>query len=390
MQTLRFLCLFGAALVTVSCAPMTTYDPLRVVITSDVPAIRDIVDAGDVHEVQILFSRVIQADGRVQFQDFEYQLNDQQYFYPASTVKLPVALLALEKIDQQVNLDRDTPFRVEGDTEVSTIASEVRRIFAVSDNPAFNRLFEFLGQDHIQGALAEKNVGAFRINHRLSTEDSANLQTRSITFSLASGEDHVIASRRNAPFEPLEMDRTLKGDGYFSAGELISEPMDFSAKNYLPISTMHNILKRVIFPEAFEVNERFHLSPDTHRFVLEMMSVLPRQAGYDAEEYADSYGKFLMFGDTQDRIPEHIRIYNKIGQAYGYLTDSAYIKDLNTGVEFLLTATVHVNENRIFNDDHYDYEELGIPFLAELGRQIYQLESSADRTPVIPAPQRDG
>ena len=65
-----------------------------------------------------------------------------------------------------------------------------------------------------------------------------------------------------------------------------------------------------------------------------------------------------------------IRIFNKVGLAYGTLTDVAYIRDKNTGLEFFLTATVLVNENQIFNDDIYEYEELGIPFLAALGREI--------------------
>ncbi|NNF19140.1 MAG: hypothetical protein HKN61_05140, partial [Flavobacteriaceae bacterium] len=43
-------------------------------------------------------------------------------------------------------------------------------------------------------------------------------------------------------------------------------------------------------------------------------------------------------------------------------------------IEFLLTATILVNENGIFNDDQYEYEEIGIPFLAALGRGIYEFE----------------
>ena len=104
------------------------------------------------------------------------------------------------------------------------------------------------------------------------------------------------------------------------------------------------------------------------------MSALPAEAGYDRLQYPDGYVKFFMFGDGKEKIPSNIRIFNKVGDAYGYLTDSAYIKDEKSGVEFMLSATVYVNENQIFNDDHYEYDQLGMPFLAELGRQVYQLE----------------
>jgi hypothetical protein len=81
-----------------------------------------------------------------------------------------------------------------------------------------------------------------------------------------------------------------------------------------------------------------------------------------------------MFGDSRERIPSHIKIYNKVGFAFGTLTDCAYIHDTRTGVEFLLSATILVNEDGIFNDDIYEYQETGIPFLAALGRELYQFE----------------
>ena len=61
------------------------------------------------------------------------------------------------------------------------------------------------------------------------------------------------------------------------------------------------------------------------------------------------YCKFLIFGDTKDKIDSSIKIYNKIGQAYGTLTDCAYIIDEKAGVEFMVTATLLVNKNKIFN-----------------------------------------
>jgi hypothetical protein len=104
------------------------------------------------------------------------------------------------------------------------------------------------------------------------------------------------------------------------------------------------------------------------------MKALPREAGFDKEEYYDSYCKFFLFGDKRDRIPGHIQIYNKVGFAYGTLTDCAYVLDTQNGVEFLLTATILVNQDGIFNDNAYEYEETGIPFLAALGRELYKIE----------------
>ena len=66
-----------------------------------------------------------------------------------------------------------------------------------------------------------------------------------------------------------------------------------------------------------------------------------------------------MFGDSQAPMPEGVKIFNKVGPAYGYLTDNAYIVDFEREVEFLLTASVRVNEHGIFNDEEYEYDEVG-------------------------------
>ncbi|MEM6543073.1 MAG: hypothetical protein AAF634_18100 [Bacteroidota bacterium] len=165
-----------------------------------------------------------------------------------------------------------------------------------------------------------------------------------------------------------------KGKGFYADDSLYQEPFDFSLKNYYPIEAQHALLKRVIFPEQFPENQRFQISEEQHRFLLSAMAALPRQAGYNNEEYFDSYGKFFIYGDTETPIPDYMNIYNKIGYAYGTLTDCAYIKDSKNQVEFLLTATLLVNADGIFNDDQYEYDQVGIPFLAQLGREIYNYE----------------
>ena len=91
-------------------------------------------------------------------------------------------------------------------------------------------------------------------------------------------------------------------------------------------------------------------------------------------KYWDSYSKFFIYGDKKGEMNDEIRISNKVGMAYGTLTDVAYIKDKINDIEFMLTATILVNDNEIFNDDIYEYELKGIPFLSALGREILKFE----------------
>ena len=51
-----------------------------------------------------------------------------------------------------------------------------------------------------------------------------------------------------------------------------------------------------------------------------------------------------------------------------------FIQNEKEGIEFFLAATILVNQNQIFNDDLYEYDTVGIPFLAALGEAIYTYE----------------
>ena len=350
----------------------STIDPLAYSLESESPKITNVVNNLEAHEIQIKLSVIDRENDSIQFKEYEFQVNDSNYFYPASSVTFPISVLAIEKLEQQGKFNLDSPFFVEGDTTFTSFRHEIRDIFAVSSNDTYNRLFEYLGKDYINRSLKEKGLQPARISHRLSTPEADELTTRPIVFMESDSILYVSEPIINSPIETFELDRLIKGKGYYSGDELIMEPMDFSEKNYLPISTLHDMMKRINFPELFSAEQRFKLSEQGRTFLLEAMAIYPRDEGYVSEEYFDGYGKFFMYGDTTESIPDHLTIRNKVGYAYGYLTDCAYIKDTMHDLEYILTATIHVNKDGIFNDDVYEYDEIGLPFLAEFGRTLHQ------------------
>jgi hypothetical protein len=58
------------------------------------------------------------------------------------------------------------------------------------------------------------------------------------------------------------------------------------------------------------------------------------------------------------------------------LIDNAFIEDQENIVKFFLSAVIYTNANETLNDDNYEYNSIALPFLGELGRHIYQIESS--------------
>jgi len=352
------------------------------------------------HEVQILYTQIDRdADNRPHFTRHEYRVNPADYFYPASTIKLAGALLALEKLNQLgiAGVDRHAPIRIDsafsGQTAVRqdptapdglpTIAHYIRKLFAVSDNDAYNRLYEFVGQQRMNEGLWEKGYRDVRLTHRLAIARSpaANRRTNPLAF-YRGDQVHYRQPMLVNPHTWRAPTPILKGEGHIRDGALVAAPKDFAGSNYMSIQVLQDLLMAVFFPEEFPPERRFDLRPADYRFLYRAMSMLPRECPhpqYDPAKYYDSYVKFFLFGDRKTPMPDSVRIFNKVGLAYGYVTDNAYIVDFEHGVEFLLTAVVLVNDNGIFNDGAYEYDEVGLPFLAELGRVIYAYELERPR-----------
>ena len=150
------------------------------------------------------------------------------------------------------------------------------------------------------------------------------------------------------------------------------------------MQAQHDVIKVLMFPDSVEPEKRFDLSNEDYEFVYRNMSAYPGESGIsdyeDAGRYPDGYVKFLMYGGDEPSIPDNIRIFNKVGDAYGFLTDAAYIVDFDNGVEFILAATVYTNENQTFNDNVYEYDKIGFPFMRHLGQAIYEIELGRERS----------
>lgn len=73
-------------------------------------------------------------------------------------------------------------------------------------------------------------------------------------------------------------------------------------------------------------------------------------------------------------MPNNVRVFNKVGWSYGFLTDASYVADFAHNTEFMLAATIYVNKDDTLNDDKYEYETVGHPFLYQLGQTIYNYE----------------
>jgi beta-lactamase class A len=350
------------------------------------------------YRIQILYTQINRDKNNIpHFKEYSYRLNPNEYFYPASTVKFPLSVLALEKLNDlkiiglnkastaiydSVTARQETiynnPYAIDGR---QTIEQAIKEVLVVSDNNAANRLYEFLGQEYIHSQLANKGYPEVYIRNRLELGRTPveNRQTQSVQFYDANNKLIYTQPAQNNTSK-LPYYNVLIGNGYLNGQDsLINAPLNFSEKNRISLSDLHHIMQSVIFPDQMPKKQRFNLSNEDRNFLLQWMHTTPTQSSYptyDSSEYYPAYAKFIMLGSEKGPIPSNIKIFSKAGDAYGFLLDNTYIIDTDAKVEFMLSAVIYVNADGILNDNTYDYRTIGLPFMKNLGNTIYNYELS--------------
>ncbi|MES2372693.1 MAG: serine hydrolase [Bacteroidota bacterium] len=400
MQRLILFTFFSCSLLATTAQVKTDAWLKELLLSKASPLLRHVLNNPDSFQYQIIYTEINRdRRNRATLTNHYFNVDRNRYYNPASTVKLPTALIALEKFNSVKNghidiyspMETDSSFSgqtaVKKDTSsgngLPSISQYIKKIFLVSDNDAYNRLYEFNGQETLNKLLWEKGYKDVRITRRFVTAtEEENRHTNGISF-LQDVDGWV---RLPPAYSQVQFDfskQILVGKGHFNRNDsLINEPMDFTKHNNLPLEDLQKMLQSVLFPESVPATQRFHLTKDDEKFLLQYMSELPSESTkptYNPNEFFDSYCKFFLYKSTKQKPPPNIRIFNKPGWSYGYLTDASYIVDFDTNTEFMLSAVIYVNRDGILNDDKYEYKEIGYPFFKEVGEIMLAYDQNRKR-----------
>ena len=360
----------------------STTNPIELIIKKREPQLKPIYKNKENHNLQILYTKVVRDSlGMPSFIQYDYQADNNVYFYPASTMKLPIVALTLQKINEL----RNTGINITVESKILLLSADqittettfkdlISKVFLVSDNSASNILINFLGYNYFNQQMREKGLNTIVLNHKFNPDPYVKTDWKIYTLD----RDLISKDETQEIIEHNNLDNLLQGKFQILNGEKVATPFNFKTKNKASLRDLDGVMKRIIYPDLFQEQDRINLSDQDYNFLRYWMSRFTfEDIGIEYQkdsQYFDSYNKFFIYGDSTNAIDRKIRIYNKVGIAYGALTDISYIRDYQKKIEFFLSATIYVNQNQIVNDNIYEYDDVGIPFLAELARQVYKLE----------------
>lgn len=350
------------------------------------------------HKLQIVYTQITRNENnQPEFNTFLYT-PFKGYVYPASTVKLPVTIGALIKLNQlkekgltlQSPMLTDSVFschrKITKDTSSASrfpsLENYLKKMWLVSDNLSCARVYEFVGCDYLHQQLSNLGFKDVRINNKLDISCEIDTAKISPPIYFLNGLSDTVYKQSLIPVtynKPHPLAKSEAGIYHRDTkGKKQAGPKDFSLHNYFQIEDLHEMMKRLVFNPYLKPEEQLPIDNADRLFVLKYSGMMPRESvspQYNKKDYYDSYKKYFMYGSAVATIKgDSIRVFNIVGRAYGFLIDCAYIVDYKNGIEFLVTAAVFVNQRNDIGGGRYEYELKGLPFLRDLSLSLYDLE----------------
>ncbi len=315
-------------------------------------------------------------NGKVRLRNYGTS-DDQRYYYPASVVKLPLAIAVFKLFDEQERTQSCSwkPGVICDNNyyNSSSLNLLLQKMLVYSDNNAFNQLFDATGRWELNETMRDLGMKNSRISRRFMwCPDSAYAVHPAIKIAQIDNEF------RKAPSGKIKKDKTRFtnpeiGIKHWSAAGMKAGPRNFSDHNYIELQELHNLIVDI----ATGNKTKKYLGEHAFRQLQFLMAATPDKLG-DINTYK-GITKFLYFGEKNIDFNEFDNIIslNIIGQAYGFMLESAYLCNLETGAEVIVSVRGYFNKNDILGDDIYEYKTIGYPAFRHIARVL--LDRAANR-----------
>lgn len=331
-------------------------NPIHQILNDD----EELLKFANNYDVQIILSQITRdKKNRACLKTYKYQVDDEYFYYPAQSVKLLLAIFALEKLnDIDFNgMDKFTRMKSIAEIEINEKGNKLTNIydcikFSLSNQneDASNKLYDFVDRININKKLKYYGFKRTKIVNRLgiieSIEDAR--KTPKIEFYI---NDKTIF-KKGISYDKFNYPIKFKNSAGF---------LDLSTKNAFQIKDQHEMLKRLFFSKNYPSKKQFNLKVDDVDFLLKCM--LDSKIEH----------KFLFYGgDFNAYQSANLKIFNTSGKSLNHILDNSYLIDNHNNIEFILSVVIntkHAAKN----------SNLELDFLKILGQKVYGYELKRDK-----------
>jgi len=356
-------------------------DSIQKIIDSDTSlVIKEVFSHPEFYRLKIIFTQVYNDEfGNKRLSTWSYRDTVDEYFYPASLAKIPLALTSMQFINERKIINPNlTDVLIDSSSFIKErmLYEDLLLMLSASDNNAFNRIYNMVGPKYININLLKKKYLNTYIIHRFQ-QGSAKYNQTALPIAVVSPTcDTLYSHPADSMYSPIRhgIADSLIGIGYYLNDSLIPKPKSFRYHNFVDIRDVHDMMISLSYPNLIK-RTPFNITDNQQKTIIKFMQTSPLHP--NTVEYADTaifhpnYLRFTLFGRNKKVSYPNIEYFNKSAMAYGFLGDCCHLKDTVNDVEFYLSIYMYVNKDEILNDNKYEYDEIGVPFMKRLGEIIY-------------------
>ena len=366
---------------------------LTEILKSDDSLLNEVLSNQSKYQFQLMYTKVLKDKNGYQLE--KHSLNENKYYFnPASLIKLPLLIIALEKmsslreygvdLDSRIlmhtcSCDEDTDGYI-AQSKNPTFRQLMRELMIMSDNDAYNFLYDFVGYDYFNKRYRELGFDGFLMKRRFTSNCSDALNKWYGGIAFLNSENEIIyqqdcdTAKQNYAIDSVKY--LLKaGESYLENGLLLQGPKDFSNNNYLNFTQINDLFQNIFFSNDFD--EQFKIDIAYKSDFISTLKDYPKDllnSKYNSVNTPDWFYKFFIDTIAMNTKDKSLKIYNKVGMAGGFISDLSYIVDETHDVRYFLSATLLAKKDDVINNGKNNYYDFGIPFFRKIGSLFYNYE----------------
>ncbi|MFN5188133.1 MAG: serine hydrolase, partial [Chitinophagia bacterium] len=212
------------------------------------------------YRYQLVYTKIDRdQNGIPHFTNYTLHADPENYFNPASMVKMPLAFLAMEKlyelnlpgVNKYTTMQFDSNYQRQvamyadssAENKKPSIAHFIKRAFLISENDPYNRLYQFVGQGPTNQKLIAKGYTSTKITRQFMgyTEDQ-NRHTNGIQFMDEKGLPILkLAPKYNKDSFQFGAPILIGEAHWNSKDQVVNAPFDFTRHNNISLEDMQKM-----------------------------------------------------------------------------------------------------------------------------------------------------
>ncbi len=319
----------------------------------------------------------------------------EQYYYPASLVKIPAMLVLLEVLEEEsipldavivfdtLNACGSRKFVALSQNKKISFRQMLTELVVASDNNFYNAIYHFVTPEVLNRRLHELGFGGTHI-YRAFTGCEVTEHLNTYPFKVFGENGTLLLESEGAilPENVIAAAYNTTGERLFGArhendeGNIVDGPYDLNNHIEIPLNEMHGMMLRFLFPANFDATQRWNINEENRSFVINLLGTYPSEissAYRSLRHLTDDIYKYV-----KNPSDLNTRTLGKLGLSYGFASESVYVPVDGNKEGILISYSVYVNKNDVVNDGEYEYEDVARPFANELFENLLKWHLNED------------